>query len=185
MSQNLSATETKALNLLGQGFAPEMVASAIGVSPSRISQLLSQDGFAEQVAAARFQNLASQTERDSKYDTLEDQLLERLSKSLGMLFDPLKIAKLLQVVNAAKRRGAAAPENITPQSTVVNLNMPTQIFQQFTTNVNNQVIKAGSQELVTMQSGRMRELLESRKSTSDAKEINHVLTPESSLAPTS
>jgi hypothetical protein len=178
MSQNLSAVETKALTLLGQGFAPAMVASAIGCSESRISQLLSQDEFAESVAAARFKNLSAQTDRDARYDSLEDQLLARLEKSLGMLFDPMKIAKLLSMINVAKRRGAVAPEQIASPSSIVNLNMPTQIFQQFVTNVNNQVIKAGEQELITMQSGRMQSLLESAAGKkSDRKETNHVLSP--------
>ena len=76
-----------------------------------------------------------------------------------MLFDPMKIAKLLQIVNAAKRRGQSSQEQISAAQTVVQLNMPTQIYQQFVTNINNQVIKAGAQELITVQSGQMAGLL--------------------------
>lgn len=155
----LTATESKALTLLGQGFAPEMVATAIGVSPARISQLLSQDEFAQQVAELRYRQLASHTERDSKYDTLEDQILDRLRQSLSMVFDPMKLAKLLSVVNSAKRRGAAAPEHLTTQQTVVQLNIPTAILQQFQVNVNNQVVRAGQQDLITVQSANMTKML--------------------------
>jgi ABC-type histidine transport system ATPase subunit len=155
----LNATESKVLTLLGQGFAPEMVATAVGVTPARISQLLSQDEFAQQVAELRYKQLAAHTERDSKYDTLEDQILERLRTSLSMVFDPMKLAKLLSVVNSAKRRGAAAPEHLTTQQTVVQLNIPTAILQQFTTNINNQVVKAGQQDLITVQSANMTALL--------------------------
>lgn len=155
----LTATESKVLTLLGQGFAPEMVATAVGVTPARISQLLSQDEFAQQVAELRYKQLAAHTERDSKYDTLEDQILERLKQSLSMVFDPMKLAKLLSVVNSAKRRGAAAPEHLTTQQTVVQLNIPTAILQQFTTNINNQVVKAGQQDLITVQSANMTALL--------------------------
>lgn len=156
----LSATESKVLTLLGQGFAPEMVATAVGVSPARISQLLSQDEFAQQVAELRYKQLAAHTERDSKYDTLEDQILDRLRTSLSMVFDPMKLAKLLQVVNSAKRRGAAAPEHLTTQQTVVQLNIPTAILQQFRVNVNNQVVQAGQQDLITVQSANMTKLLQ-------------------------
>lgn len=155
----LTSTESRALKLLGDGFLPVQVASAIGVSESRISQLLSDESFSQQVAALRYKTLAAHTDRDSKYDSMEDKLLARLEQSLGMLFDPMKIAKLLQVINGAKRRGVSAPEQIQTAQTVVQLNMPTQIFQKFVTNVNNQVIKAGSQELITVQSGKMNELL--------------------------
>lgn len=155
----LTATESRALTLLGQGFAPEMVATAVGVTSARISQLLSQDEFAQQVAELRYKQLASHTERDSKYDTLEDQILDRLRTSLSMVFDPMKLAKLLSVVNSAKRRGAAAPEHLTTQQTVVQLTIPTQILQQFTTNISNQVVKAGQQDLITVQSANMTALL--------------------------
>lgn len=156
----LSATDSKVLTLLGQGFAPEMVATAVGVSPARISQLLSQDEFAQQVAELRYKQLAAHTERDSKYDTLEDQILDRLRTSLSMVFDPMKLAKLLQVVNSAKRRGAAAPEHLTTQQTVVQLNIPTAILQQFQVNLNNQVVRAGQQDLITVQSANMTKLLQ-------------------------
>lgn len=155
----LSSTESRALKLLGDGFLPSQVAAAIGVSESRISQLLSDESFSQQVAALRYKSLAAHTDRDSKYDSLEDALLKKLEGSLSMLFDPMKIAKLLQVINSAKRRGVSAPEQIQTAQTVVQLNMPTQIFQKFVTNVNNQVIQAGSQELITVQSGKMNELL--------------------------
>ncbi len=156
----LSATDSKVLTLLGQGFAPEMVATAVGVSPARISQLLSQDEFAQQVAELRYKQLAAHTERDSKYDTLEDQILNRLKTSLSMVFDPMKLAKLLQVVNSAKRRGAAAPEHLTTQQAVVQLNIPTAILQQFQVNINQQVVKAGEQDLITVQSANMTKLLQ-------------------------
>ena len=165
MSNSKTSTEDRALVLLGQGLAPEMVASAIGVTPSAISQLLSQEEFSIKVAELRYTALASHTSRDAKYDAMEDKLLQRLESTLGMLFDPMKIAKLLQVINGAKRRGITAPENITPPSTVVQLNMPTQIFAQFVTNVNNQVIRAGEQELITVQSGNMTKLLDASNLT--------------------
>lgn len=156
----LSATDSKVLTLLGQGFAPEMVATAVGVSPARISQLLSQDEFAQQVAELRYKQLAAHTERDNKYDSLEDQILDRLKTSLSMVFDPMKLAKLLQVVNSAKRRGAAAPEHLTTQQAVVQLSIPTAILQQFQVNINQQVVKAGEQDLITVQSANMTKLLQ-------------------------
>lgn len=174
----LSATESRALKLLGDGFLPAQVAAAIGVSESRISQLLSEESFSQQVAALRYKSLAAHTDRDSKYDSLEDALLKKLEGALSMLFDPLKIAKLLQVVNSAKRRGVSSPEQIQTAQTVVQLNMPTQIFQQFVTNVNNQVIKAGAQELITVQSGKMNELLSASRAPG-VKLLSEIMSPPS------
>lgn len=158
MSQT-SSTESRALALLGQNLDPKVVASATGVSVSRISQLLSDPEFADQVAELRYKNLSAATERDDKYNKLEDQLLEKLEESLYAFSNPAMILKGLKVVNDAQRRGATAPAQIEKQAETVTLTMPVTILNQFVTNVNNQVIKAGLQELVTVQSSQMNSLL--------------------------
>lgn len=159
--ENLMASiEERAQKLLGSGLLPSVVATTLGVTPSAISQLLAQDQFAEEVAKARYENLAAHTERDNKYDSLEDQILDRLQQSLSMIFDPMKLVRILQVVNTAKRRGSGVQELPATQQTVVQLVMPTQIINQFTRNGNNQIVKAGDQDLVTMQSMNLPRLLE-------------------------
>jgi hypothetical protein len=145
-------TEERALKLLGTGITPEIVASALGVTVSRISQLLSDENFAAQVAQLRFENLSKHNDRDVKYDSLEDSLIARLEDCLPLMHRPLEVLRAIQVINAAKRRGASAPEQTSQQGTVVQLVMPTQIIQKFSTNINNQVINAGGQDLLTIQS---------------------------------
>ena len=163
-----TTTEERALSLLGQGCGPELVASAIGVSVSRISQLLSMPEFAEKVAALRFQNLAKHNERDQRADRIEDMLLEKLENIIPFLMDPMKIIMAYTKINAAKRRGSSSPDAITAQTTVVALNIPSVVINQHvkndvTVNINNQVIKAGSQDLITVQSARMEHLLNASK----------------------
>jgi hypothetical protein len=180
MSNASSSTETRALTLLGQGLGPEVVAAAVGVSVSRISQLLSDPAFASQVSELRFENLAKHNSRDSAYDTMEDTLIGKLEEALPFMMRPMEILKSIQVINAAKRRGSSAPEAITAQQTVVQLTMPTQIIQNFTTNINNQVIKAGTQDLVTVQSSGMTKLLEQLRDQQESG-ITNVM-PANSLA---
>lgn len=160
-----TGTEERALTLLGNGVGPEQVASALGVSVSRISQLLSEPEFAAQVAEKRFYNLQAHNERDSRYDSLEDSLLERLQDCLPLMMRPMEILKAIQVINAAKRRGQSAPEQITNQNTVINLVMPTQIINKFQvqTNIHNQVVQAGSQDLLTIQSSTLLDTLKKAK----------------------
>lgn len=160
MATTTTSTEDRALTLLGQGLGPEVVAAAVGVSTSRISQLLSTAEFAGRVAELRYENLAKHNSRDNAYDAMEDSLLEKLKDCMPYMMRPMEILKAISVINAAKRRGSSAPESITSQQTVVQLIMPTQIMQSFTTNINNQVIKAGQQDLVTVQSSNMDKLLE-------------------------
>lgn len=143
----------RAMELLGSGVPQESVASALGVTPSYISQLLSDEGFAGEVTKLKYEALTKHTERDTKYDDLEDKLLDKLEKSLPLMMRPMDIQRALNTVNNAKRRGTDSKESIIAQQNIVEITMPTQIVQQFTTNTVNQVIMAGEQDLTTIQSG--------------------------------
>jgi hypothetical protein len=191
MSQSPTSTESRALTLLGQGIGPEMVAAAIGVSVSRVSQLLSDPQFASEVADLRFRALSKHNERDSRYDAAEDLLVEKLHDLIPFMMKPFEVLKAIQIINAAKRRGSSAPESITSQQNVVQLIMPTQIFnnftkQEITVNVNNQVIKAGEQDLVTIQSSSMDRLLAGSKVarlSAGAEAAQEIIPAESRLIP--
>lgn len=153
MSTNINtSTESRALQLLGSGIPPETVAATLGVSPSRISQLLSEPEFAAKVAELRFSSLQKHNERDNKYDEIEDKLIERMRDCLPLMMRPMEILKAIQVINSAKRRGASAPDAITAQQTIISLTIPVQVIQKFQTTQNKQVTHAGEQELLTMQS---------------------------------
>lgn len=180
MSTTTTTTESRALSLLGQGLGPEVVAAAVGVSTSRISQLLSTPEFSAKVAELRYESLAKHNTRDAAYDALEDTLIEKLKDLLPYMMRPMEVLKSIQVINAAKRRGASAPEHITAQQTVVQLVMPTQILQSFTTNINNQVIKAGAQELVTIQSGSMNKMLDTLRGNRNVDDANSKRIPTAS-----
>ena len=147
-----SILEERAAALLGSGLTATTVAASLGCSDSYLSQLLSREDFAARVASLRYETLAKHNERDSTYDSLEDSLLQKLTDSLPLMYRPMEILKSIQIVNAAKRRGTSTPEAILEKQQIVSLTMPVQIIQRFTTNIQNQVIQAGSQELLTIQS---------------------------------
>lgn len=168
--------------MLGQGnVSTEQVAAALGVSPSRISQLLSDPEFSSQVAELRFSSLQAHTSRDRAYDEIEDALIKKLRENVPFMLKTHEILKAITVINGAKRRGASAPEAITTQQTVVNLMMPTQITQIFgapaaiTLDVDNKVVQAGSQSLVTVQSGKVGALLERIKGTPNVQSSSALL----------
>jgi predicted transcriptional regulator len=155
----------RALDLLGDNIDPKVAAAALGISQSMISQYLSEDDFAQEVAARRYKALIGNNSRDRKYDALEDKILDRLEKSLSMIFDPMKLVAVLSKINGAVRRGANAPATMTDQKPSVVLNMPTFVLQKFTvqTNINNQVVAVqgpdgSSQSLVTIQSKALSDL---------------------------
>lgn len=163
-----TSVEERALKLLGAGVNPEQTAMALGVSPSRISQLMAQKHFADKVANLRYTALQSASLRDGKYDTMEDKLLEKLNASMPLMVRPDTILKALSVINGAKRRGQAAAPTVTNQQNIVQLILPSILTQRFTTDINNQVIKTGEQELLTMPSSNLNKLVESARSKREA-----------------
>lgn len=166
-----NANENRALTLLGSGLGPEVVAQATGVSVSRISQLLSVPEFAAQVSELRFKSLQKHNERDNAYDTMEDTLLGKLKDLLPFMQRPMEVLKAISVINAAKRRGATAPHQENAHTTVVNVVLPAAIIQRFTTNVHNQVITAGTQELLTIQSSNVAGMLSAQQEPRASQEV--------------
>jgi hypothetical protein len=145
-------TSDRALVLLGQGVPPSIVAASIGVSESRISQLVSEPEFAAAVAELRYDAIQKHSTRDAKYDSIEDTLIDKLKDLIPLMMRPREVINAIQVINAAKRRGSSTPDAIIAQQTVINLTLPVQIIEHFRTNSQNHVIQAGAQELLTLQS---------------------------------
>lgn len=153
---SLGKLEDKALSLLGSGVSSEATSAALGVSSSRISQLLAQPEYAERVVALRYAALQEHNVRDNEYDGLEDKLLEKLKSSLPLLMKPESILKALQVVNSATRRGSSGiGSNISESKNIVQLVLPVKIAEKFTVNINNQVLAAGHQSLETLSSSKL------------------------------
>ena len=159
-----TSTESRALRLLGDGVKPEIVAASLGITPSMISQLLSDSEFAARVAELRYQNLAKHNVRDGKYDALEDDLVDRLADCLPLMHRPMEILKAIQVINAAKRRGSSTPEALIEKQQIIQLVMPIQIINkfQFQSDINGQVTKVGEKDLLTIQSGALDGLVKNR-----------------------
>lgn len=163
METALTSIESRALELLSSGIEAVAVASALGISESRISQLIAEPVFAAKLAEARFEALRKHNATDNEYDSLEKTLIEQLKRVASFATKPMEIARILQIINSAKRRGASAPDSITRVKQVVRLSIPIAVVNRFQVNAANQVVEAGiegdSQQLVTMQSGNITRLL--------------------------
>jgi hypothetical protein len=141
------------LALLAAGLPPVMVASAIGVEASYVSQLLADPLFAAEVASKRVAELESMRARDAKYDGLEDSFLEKLESLLPMMYKPRDVLTALQMVNAAKRRSAEIINPVQSQATINNvvvLQLPAKIVNTFELNKQNEVVSIDDKALVAM-----------------------------------
>jgi hypothetical protein len=137
--------------LLGSGLSNEIVASAVGCDSSYIGQLVSDEHFAAEVAALRVKNLQATNARDRNIDSIEDRLLDKVSELVdqNMFYKPNDVLRAAVAVNAMKRRGVPATESVTVNNTVVQLQLPKVIVQNFTINTQGEVIEVEGQTLVT------------------------------------
>ena len=151
-STNASALAT----LLTSGMTQSQAAAALGITPSAVSQLMSSES--PELEAARKRSSAL----DAEYDEIEGALLKQLKRTIPLLLRPGEISNVLTRINAAKRRGVAADAQSNGPTQIIQLNLPTRIQNKFVVNSTNQVVTAGDQDLVTIQSAAVQKLLESQ-----------------------
>lgn len=171
-----SSIEERALQLLGSGIGAEATANALGVTPSRISQLLSEQEFSNRVATLRYENLQRHNLRDEAYDSIEDRLLEKLENALPLMLKPQEVLRAIHTVNNAKRRGQSSPDQVVNQKNIVNLVLPEVIAERFTVNINNQVTRAGEQELHTMPASDLLKKVEQEEAVQQER-LSHMEAP--------
>ena len=153
----MTVTADRIKQLLGNGIAPEVVATAVGVTPAYVSQLMADDTFREEVVALRSTALAASTDRDTSWNMLEDKLLAQLHEKVeqNMIYKVPDIVRVLVAANNAKRRGNPISDSIKPTQQVVVLNLPSVVLKQYKENANREIVEVtnddGSQQtLVTM-----------------------------------
>lgn len=140
------------LQLLGSGLAPVVVAQTVGCDPSYISQLLSEEQFAMEVAKLRAAGLEKVTARDNKYDELEDTFLAKLEELVPFMLKPREVLDAISRLNAAKRRaqvGMAASGEVG-RTTIIQLVLPVSVVKNFELNSDGEVTKVGDRNLVNL-----------------------------------
>lgn len=144
-------------DLLGINLAPETVASAVGCSVSYISQLMSQEDFAGEVAEKRATSLQQQTIRDKSIDSIEDKVIARLEEAVDSraFYKPNDLLRAFHILNGAKRRGTSVQAGAVMNTTVISLVIPSKVVNKFTVSPRGEVIDVAGQTLVTMPSNEL------------------------------
>jgi hypothetical protein len=184
----MAASAEKIKELLGNGLSNAVVATAVGVHPSYITQLMSDEQFSAEVVALRTSTLTAASTRDRSWDGIEDALLSRLSDKVeqDLIYKPLDLIRALAVVNQAKRRGTSAQESLVVHQNVVTLNLPTVVINAYKKNQRGEVVEVTTpdgqqQTLVTMPaSALMQKLSEQHQGKHDGYEQIRKYLPSSS-----
>lgn len=109
---------------------------------------------------------------DDAMDRIEAAALEKLELSIALEVDPMKILKVFQTINTAKRRSLGEGQNtpstiINNETKIVQIQMPVRMLSHspddFETNSNNEVIRVGKTLMVTATNVQVLEQLKSRQ----------------------
>lgn len=161
-SMALSSTQERILDLLAAGVSQVQTAAALGVEESYVSQLMANEEFRSAVSLKRADKAVDQIEHDGKIDDIEEKAWERVQKLLPMETNLMRVLKVAQVANAAKRK---TETSIIPQqpSTIVNIALPQQALVHFKLSSDKQVVEVEGRSLATMPSHVVQAKMRERK----------------------
>jgi hypothetical protein len=138
------------LELLGQGLANSVVASAVGCEPSYISQLLEDSEFRLRVQELRAGKAEAAVKRDTSWDTIEQAALDRASSLVNLVSRPTDLIRIAHMANSAKRASKELVNNDSTGAPVVQLVMPANATIHFQMNTSSQVVEVNGRSLASM-----------------------------------
>lgn len=173
MSQATSNIRPLALSYLAQGLTQVQVANALNCSESYISQLLAEDEFRAELDQKRAAAHAQVSEYDDKVDRIKGLLLDKIEQTIGMVYRPEPLVAMWSKLSTSHKRQHSLTLNNSvgaqaAATTIVNLQLPPALIDKFTVNSRNQVLQAGDQTLVTLQSTNLEKLAAAHHSKSAA-----------------
>lgn len=150
--------QDKILSLLSKGLSGAEVAKATGVTESYISQVSNSDSGKEKLQELRTSLISTKVLLDDTYDKIEEvgaRALLNLIETKAALLEPMKLVKIVQTANAARRRLEINPNTVNPANNyTVLITLPNVAMPQLSLikSANNEVLEVGGQQLLTMPS---------------------------------
>lgn len=162
-----TGTAGRVLDLLIGGATQEQTAHAVGVNPSYVSQLCSEEDFQIQIVEGMKSDIEKSISLDKSYLEIEVELIKKLKALIPFMFNEGQILRALKFVNEAKKKTQAYIPNsgFNPEGTqasVAKIVIPTFIQQNFILNPNREVVGVDGRELVTLNSKALENMVSSK-----------------------
>jgi hypothetical protein len=161
----MNSTRDRVISLLGQGFSQTMVATACGVTPSWVSQLVDEPEVREEIARLRAGSLQEKVAADENLDKLEKKALQMLESKLVYTRNPVDAARIFALLNKATRKTANSnPEHDAVAIQQVNIVLPKAAAAiHIQLNQQNQVIEVEGRSMATLPSRALPSLAATRE----------------------
>ena len=170
MQLTTSSTNALIQKCLAKHFSLTQIAEILGVTPSAVSQQISQHGLAAQPSTSADGNLF-----DNLLDETESKVLARLARSVesNPNLNPLHLTKILQTLNAAKRKVSLSQTNVQPSEATATLVLPQFILNQTVViNENNEVKEVGGVLLESLPANNVKDLFSPTSNSSNVELAN-------------
>jgi hypothetical protein len=145
--------EDRIVELAGAGVPNNIIASTVGCDPSYVTQVLGKEENASRVMEMRGAKAAKMLARDAKIEQIEDAALDRAMNLVNMQTDLMKVTRVFQVFNAAKK---SSDHGINPAANgagvTVTLELPQAAEMHFRLTSDRQVIEIEGRSMVPMPS---------------------------------
>lgn len=179
-SHSFSATTKKdrIISLLGHGISPTVVASAVGVDPSYVSQLLELPEVQEAVSLARSQSIEENLSIDSTIKQVEKAAVERLKNQLIFARTPLETARIFQILNSARRHAEETSHNgRVSESGAITITLPATAVSQLGIRLNSssQIIEVDGKTMAPMPSKSLSSLSDSKLKLANAAKVEDAI----------
>ncbi len=151
------------LELLGAGLSASVAASAVGVTPGYVSQLMEEEDFRLEVQIRRAGKAQAAIAVDESWDSVEKQAIDRMKQMMPMITKPADLIKIAEIANRAKRTarelegadGGAAP--------TVSFTIPAGAEVHFQMNSSSQVIQIDGRSTEALPIQQLQKRLAERK----------------------
>lgn len=149
-------SKAQIIALAEAGVAPAAIATQVGTSASYVSQVLSENSIKTKVLEAQLTLLDERTQRDARYDAIEDVLLAKMKSSLPSIYKPQDILRSLMAINKAERRGATSQQLAelanNKESTVIHLELPERVRTRILQSSSREIVSVNERALITKDS---------------------------------
>lgn len=140
-------------DLLIQGIPHGIVAETVGCDPSYVTQVSQEEVIAQQIAEARAKRASKMVKHDNVIHEIEDIALDRIKRMLPNVSDIMKVTRVFDVMNKARRAGDHGMQGQSVQADeVIALRLPTTAKFKLTMTTDRQIIEVEGRSMVPLPS---------------------------------
>lgn len=142
----------RVVELLAAGMLPSQVARSVGCDASYITQLAGQEDVIARIQELRLEGAEALLEKDKLVEDLERAALEKMEKLLPLQMDLMKVTKVYQVLNGARRMIDKSNAGMPQGGATVNLTFPAQAAIALQLSTDNQVVQIAGRSMTPLPS---------------------------------